>query len=93
MNPSGQSSNSLCIDQLKLAERELSAFIAAVASAFGPEQAKFSAADWLDAFDRILGPDQPTSQDWRAATIIASARLAGRLTTEMPAYGSHVHLL
>lgn len=84
MNPNGQSSNSPCIDQLKLAERELSAFFAAVASVFGPEQAKLSAADWLDAFDRILGPDQLTSQDSRAATIIASAQLACRLTTECP---------
>ena len=84
MNPNGQSSNPPCIDQLKLAERELSAFLAAVTALFGSEQSKLSAADWLDAFNRILGPDQPTGQDWRAATIIASAQLACRLTAECP---------
>lgn len=84
MNPSGQSSNSPCIDQCKLAELELSAFLAAVTALFGPEQAKLSAADWLDAFDRILDLDQRASQDWRTATIIASAQLACRLNSKCP---------
>ena len=61
------------------AERELSAFFAAVKTSFGPEQAKLSAEDWLDAIEQVLGPNQPTSRDWRAVTIVASSRLAHRL--------------
>ena len=41
MNESESFSNSLYTDQMHLAERELSAFIAAVAELFGPEQASF----------------------------------------------------
>jgi hypothetical protein len=66
-------------DQLDMAERELSAFCAAVETLFGPEQAKISAGDWLDATERVLGPNQPSSRDWRAVTIAASSRLAHRL--------------
>ena len=43
MNESESFSNSLYTDQMRLAERELSAFIAAVAELFGPEQARLSA--------------------------------------------------
>jgi hypothetical protein len=66
-------------DRLKLAERELSAFFAAAETLFGPEQAKLSAEDWLDATEQVLGPNQPTSHDWRAVTIVASWRLAHRV--------------
>jgi hypothetical protein len=64
---------------MNIAERELSAFLAAVETLFGPEQAKLSAEEWLDAIDQVLGPNQPTSRDWRAVTIVASSRLAHRL--------------
>ena len=66
-------------DQLDMAERELSAFFAAVETSFGPEQAKLSAGDWLDATEQVLGLNQPSSRDWRAVTVVASSRLAHRL--------------
>jgi hypothetical protein len=66
-------------DDLNMAEHELSAFFRAVETLFGPEQAKLSAEDWLDATEQLLGPNQPTSRDWRAVTIAASSRLAHRL--------------
>jgi hypothetical protein len=62
-----------------MAERELSAFFTAAKTLFGPEQAKLSAEDWLDAAEQVLGPKQPTSRDLRAVTIVASSRLAHRL--------------
>ena len=41
-------SNSLYTDLLHLAERELSAFIAAVRVSYGPEEAELSAEDWIE---------------------------------------------
>jgi hypothetical protein len=84
VNQSRSLFNSLYGDQLKLAERERSAFIAAVAAMFGPEQARHSAEDWLNATEQMFGPYEPTGQDWRRVTIVASARLACRLATELP---------
>ena len=66
-------------DQLKMAEREHSAFFAAAETLFGPEQAKLSAEDWLNATEQVLGENELTSRDWRAVTIVASSRLARRL--------------
>jgi hypothetical protein len=79
MEPSVPISNLPFNDQLNMAERELSAFFTAAETLFGPELAKLSADDWLDAAEQVLGPDQPTSRDLRAVTIVASSRLAHRL--------------
>jgi hypothetical protein len=66
-------------NHIHLAERELSAFIGAVAKLFGPEQAECSTEDWFDESDLMDGPPGSTSRDWRAVTVAASARLASRL--------------
>jgi hypothetical protein len=72
--------NSNCKDQIRLAERELSAFVRAVTELFGPEQARLSAEDWLDESE-LLMECLPRSiwRNWRAVTIAASIRLAHRL--------------
>ena len=80
MNQSVPVSISQFEDQLKLAERELSAFFIAVKTLFGPDQATQSVEDWLDAIGQVLGPYQPHYYDWRAVTIVASSRLGQRLT-------------
>ena len=80
MNQSVPVSISQFEDQLKLAERELSAFFIAVKTLFGPDQATQSVKDWLDAIEQVLGPNQPHNYDWRAVTIVASSRLGHRLT-------------
>ena len=49
---------------MALAERELSAFIAAMEELFGPEQARISAEDWLDEYERVDSPLQSASRDW-----------------------------
>lgn len=73
-------SNSVYSDQVQLEERELSAFIDAVADLFGPEQARLSGEDWLDEAELMDSPPRSTSRDWRSVTVAASARLANRLT-------------
>jgi hypothetical protein len=71
--------NSNCEDQIRMAERELSAFIRAVTELFGPEQARLSTEDWLDESELLDRPPRSTWRNWRAVTIAASTRLANRL--------------
>jgi hypothetical protein len=79
MNPTVSASDLPIVDQLRMAERELSAFFTAVEILFGSKQAKLSTEDWLNATEQVLGRNQPTQRDWRAVTIVASSRLAHRL--------------
>ncbi len=79
MNSQEQVCNSNCSVEMDIAERELFAFIGAVAQLYGPEEAKLSAEDWLDESELMDSPPRSTSRDWRAVTIAASARLANRL--------------
>ncbi|MGA8440826.1 MAG: hypothetical protein WB762_00135 [Candidatus Sulfotelmatobacter sp.] len=80
MNTKESFSNTTCADQIQMAERELSAFIRAVTELFGPQHARIAAEDWLDESESMDSPARPTSRDWRAVTIAASAGLANRLT-------------
>jgi hypothetical protein len=66
-------------EQVQLAERELSAFIASVKTSYGPEQASLSAEDWLEESELMDSAPRSETRNWRAATIAASARLANRL--------------
>jgi hypothetical protein len=83
MNQSESFSNSLYTDQMHLAEREFSAFIAAVTELFGAEQAGFSAEDWLEESEVMDRPPRSTNRDWRKVTIAASARLASHLSAAL----------
>ena len=65
-------------DEIRAAERELSAFIGAVTQLFGPEEAKLSAQDWIDEWELMDSPAPHTCRDLREVTIAASARLANR---------------
>lgn len=76
-------SDSLYTDQMRLAERELSSFIAAVAKLFGAEQARMSAEDWLDESGFMDVSPRSTHRDWQAITIAASVRLANRLNVAL----------
>ena len=76
-------SESIYEEQTHLAERELSSFIAAVTTLYGPEQAKLSAEDWLDESDLIDSPPRSEARNWRAVTIAASARLADRISARV----------
>jgi hypothetical protein len=72
MKQSESFSNSSRTDEIHLAERELSAFIAAVADSFGVEQARVSAEDWLDELEAMDVSRRSTHRDWRSVTIAAS---------------------
>ena len=72
-------SSSMYEEQTHLAERELSAFVAAVRELFGPEQARLSERDWLDEAELMDSPPLSTDRNWRSVTIAASARLAHRV--------------
>jgi len=61
-----------------LAERELAAFAGAVRELFGPEQARASAAEWINELESLSWPARPGVTDFRRITTAASARLAHR---------------
>jgi hypothetical protein len=79
MNTKESFSNSICTEQIQMAEREFSAFISAVEESLGPGQAQLSAVDWLDELELMDSQPGTTNRHWRAVTIAASARLANRL--------------
>jgi hypothetical protein len=83
MTQSESFSNSLYTDQTHGAERELSAFIAAVAELFGADQARMSAEDCLDESGLMDVSPRFAPRDWRAITIAASVRLANRLNVAL----------
>jgi hypothetical protein len=66
-----------------MAERELGAFIRAVAELFGPEQARLAAEDWVDELELMDALPGSTGRDWGSVTVAAAARLARRLNTDV----------
>ena len=66
-------------EELLLAEREVSSFLAAVAELHGQEQAGLSAEDWLHEFALTDALPRSNARKWRAVTIAAAARLANRV--------------
>lgn len=60
---------------LTAAERELSAFFAAVNENFGADQASKSAIDWLEKVKLMDWPIEEETPNWRHATLSACARL------------------
>jgi hypothetical protein len=72
-----------CTDQIHLAVRELSAFIAAVSELFGVEEARVSAEDWLHESELMEISPRSNHRDWRTVTIAASARLSNRLNVAL----------
>jgi len=72
-------SSSIYEEETHTAERELAAFLGAVTELYGPDQALLSCQDWLDESALMDSPPLYIGRNWRAVTIAASARLAGRL--------------
>jgi uncharacterized protein YecA (UPF0149 family) len=62
-------SDSTCTDQIRMAERELSAFISAVRELMSSQQAKLSAGDWLEESGLTNGLPGSTSRNWREVTV------------------------
>jgi hypothetical protein len=63
-------------DEMRIAERELAAFIGAVTTLYGPEQANISAEEWLDELALMDARLRSEHRHWRTVTIAACARLA-----------------
>ena len=63
-----------------LAGRELYSFITAVTELYGSAQARLSEKDWLEELELMDSPPSSAKRHWRAVTIAAAARLAGRLS-------------
>ena len=72
--------NLSCACLMAMAERELAAFMAAVTSSYGSEQAAVAAEDWIDEIESMDELPGLKSRDWRCITIAAGARLANRLS-------------
>ena len=79
MNTKESFSDSICEEQMQMAEREFAAFVGAVKELHGSDQAQLSAVDWLDELELMDSQPGSTNRHWRAVTIAASARLANRL--------------
>ncbi len=60
------------------AEKELSAFFAAVHQLFGAEQAQKAAENWIQELEETDSSSEASLVDWRGVTIAAAARFAGR---------------
>jgi hypothetical protein len=71
--------DSICEEQISLAERELSAFVNAITNLFGPQQERFAAEVWLAELEQADSAPRGTLRDWRAVSVAASARLASLL--------------
>ena len=84
MNKQESFQSSACSELVRKAERELGAFISAVAELYGAEQARLSAIDWLDQFESINIVPESTRNDWRVVTVRAAACLANRLRVNPP---------
>lgn len=80
MNERESFSDSIYDEQMHLAERELSSFLAAVTELYGPGQARLSAEVWLEESELMDSPPRSEARNWRAVTIAASARLASGVT-------------
>jgi hypothetical protein len=79
VNTNQSFSAAICLEQVRMAEAEFSAFYSAVKESFGEDQARLSAEDWLDESRLVDSPERSTGREWRAATIAASIQLAKRL--------------
>ena len=68
--------------QIKMAERELGAFLHAVAELYGPGEAMISAQDWLDELELLDYIPEATPREWRLLTIAAGNRLSKRVSKQ-----------
>ena len=66
------------------AERELSAFVAAVNELFDAELARQAADNWMEELEQTDWPSDAPVIDWRRVTIAAAARLGGRDEGRLP---------
>lgn len=76
MNSREDFCDSIYADEIRIAGRELFAFIRVVTQLCGSEQAKLAADDWLEESELMSSPLRSTN--WRAVTMAALVRMAHR---------------
>ena len=69
---------------LASAERELSAFVAAVDQSFDAEQGRRAANLWIEELGRTDWPSGAPDIDWRKITIAAAAKLVRHDKAQAP---------
>lgn len=67
-----------------LAQRELAAFLGAVVSLFGSEQATLAADVWIAELMSVDNVTGFSSRDWRLITVSAVSRLSSQLMNIRP---------
>jgi hypothetical protein len=63
---------------LASAERELSAFVAAVNQLFDAEQGRKAAKNWIEELEMLDWSSEVSVIDWRRVTVAAAARFVSR---------------
>ena len=71
-----------CRRQIVAAEREMGAFLIAVRTLFGNEEASRAAEDWIELAEQTEAPFVVGFPNWRCTTIAAADRLASRRTRD-----------
>jgi hypothetical protein len=66
-------------DLLRTAERELSAFYAAILRRYGPEEARRAAYDWIEEMETMDWTSDRVVPNWRHVSIVAADYLALRV--------------
>jgi hypothetical protein len=69
---------------LASAERELSAFIAAVNELFDAELAQQAADNWMEELEQTDWLSDAPVMDWRRVTIAAASRVGCRVKVRLP---------
>ena len=71
-------------DLLRTAERELSAFYAAILRRYGPEEARRAAYDWIEEMETMDWPLDETIPNWRHISIVTADCVASRVIDHPP---------
>ena len=74
-----EASGALAGHLLWAAEKELSAFYAAILSSYGPEVATEAAYDWMAKMEKMAWPLDGSAPQWRHISMIAAACAASRI--------------
>lgn len=71
-------------DLLRTAERELSAFYAAILRRYGPEEARKAAFDWIEEMETMDFPLDGVDPNWRHVSVVTADCVASRVIEHPP---------
>lgn len=82
----------VCAKLLSAAQRELAAFLGAVVSLFGSEQATLAAEAWMAELLSVDNITSFTARDWRLITVAALSHIADHLAVVRSRRASASHV-